>query len=88
MLESSMYIGIVVVSKDDEGNKTVRYHNHGPDWHELGYDDVLAMEGALKPLRKKLADIGEEAEDILHKAGLARAEADTKGGNKTRPTVG
>ena len=82
MNKSSMYIGIVVVSEDEDGGMSVRYHNHGPDWHELEYADTVAMEEALKPLRAEMAAIGIKAEDILHQAGMDRVNKSPPGLNK------
>ena len=87
MLNSSMYLGIVVVSEDDEGNKDVRYHDHGPDYHELTQEDVLLMESALLPLASKYDELAIEANKILLGAGLSQAGISAPGapGSGNRP---
>jgi len=50
MNKSSLYLGVVISAGEENAAQTVRYHSHGPDYHELDYEDVVAMEGALAPL--------------------------------------
>ena len=79
METSSIYLGIVIVSEDDNGNKSVRYHGKGPDWHELNYDVLVAMEKALMPLGPKYAALGEEADAIMTGVGEWRVAEEAKG---------
>ena len=81
MNKSGLYVGIVITGTDDNGNETVRYHGHGPDYHELSQEDVLAMEAALSPLGPEMDDLGAKAEAILLGAGQYEAGMSTPGGS-------
>lgn len=69
MKNSSIYVGITIVSEDETGVKSVRYHGVGPDWHGLDDAYVVAMERALMPLAPKYAALGMEADEIMLKVG-------------------
>jgi len=76
MENSSIYVGIVIVSEDETGVKKVTYHGSGPDWHGLSYEAVVGMERALTPLAAELAAIGAKADQIMLGVGEVRAAAE------------
>jgi hypothetical protein len=73
MKSSSIYLGITIVKTNDNGATELAYHGHGPDYHGLDESDLVAIEGALSPLAEKYDGLAREAEQILLKAGFAKA---------------
>ena len=73
MQNSSMYLGIVIGSEDEDGKMTVRYHGHGPDYHGLEYADTVAMEGVLAQFAEDQDALSRKMESALLEAGFAKA---------------
>lgn len=73
MQNSSMYVGITVSSKNEDGSDRLSYHGHGPDYHGLEYSDVVAMEAVLAPFAERYDALAREVEAALLAAGFEKA---------------
>lgn len=73
MQNSSMYIGVTVTSKGEDGSDRLSYHGHGPDYHGLEYADVVAMEAVLASFSEQYDALAREVEAALLVAGFEKA---------------
>lgn len=85
MKKVSMFVGIVELAEDDDGSTTIRYHGHGPDYHQLSEQDTVSMEAALMPLAPQYDALGLEVEKILLAAGFAKAGITPGDGGSNKP---
>ena len=88
MQKSSIYVGITITAQDDDGNVKVRYHGHGPDYHDLEYADTVAMEGLMKQFAPEYDELALKVEEALLQAGYANAGINPGAPSGNAPPVG
>ena len=82
MHKSRIYVGINLTAVDHEGGVEVRYHGHGPDYHNLEYADTVTMEGLMKQFAPEYDALALKVEEALLQAGYTKAGITPPPGNK------